>query len=215
MYFIDQILLSAAINQILESIAGNFFSLFCHQDQSILIQIEGKDILLCPRCCGLQLGFFISLVYFSLEHKKRVNFSGLFPILICVSGLIIIFIEWLFAQHSVIPSTDFSRLTTGLIAGAIFGVLALQYRRSKILFLRQEKKFTGISILKIVSLAILLGHAVILIRIWSVITFILICVVSVNLIVVLFSILQRLYALCNFNSVKIFNHEKIKTNRME
>src|SRR6056297_1090083 len=113
---------------ILEVISDHFFSLFCHQDPSILVEIEGKDILLCPRCSGLHVGFFISLIYFSIEKKKRTNLLGLIPKLICVAGITIILLEWLLAHLLVITPTSLSRFTTGLIAGTIICILTLLYR---------------------------------------------------------------------------------------
>ena len=187
---------------ILKEISGNFFSLFCHQDPSILIETEGKEIMLCPRCSGLHIGFFISLIYFSIEKKKFTYLSGLTPKLICFAGITFIFLEWLLARFSIITPTSLSRLTTGLIAGTIICLLIFLYRRRFIFKSRQTNPFTWRSISLVICLSLIIGLSVFHTKSWIIITSLLLMMVVVNIAFLLQTFLLRLLLTLNLKIMK-------------
>ncbi|MEF8811811.1 MAG: DUF2085 domain-containing protein [Bacteroidales bacterium] len=187
---------------ILGVISNHFFSLFCHQDPSILIEIAGKNIMLCPRCSGLHMSFFISLFYFSIEKRKRTYLSGLTSKLICFAGITIIILEWLFARFSIITPTILSRLTSGLVAGSIICILMLLYRRKFIFKSNHGQNFSWKSIIGITGLSLIIGLFVFQLESWTFITILLVMVVLVNITFLLQTILLRLLSFLNLKIMK-------------
>jgi len=166
------------------------------------MEINGECIQLCPRCSGLHIGFFIALIFFSIGKKKRLKFSGLIPKLICLAGVTIIFLEWFLAQLSLVSSTSMSRLITGLIGGSVLCILALLYNRSYTYKLKTGISFTWSSIFGVICLSLTIGLALFQMKSWTIITFILLCVVFINLCFVLHSILLRFFSLKKLKPTK-------------
>jgi uncharacterized membrane protein len=131
-------------NIFLELISNNLFKLFCHQDPSRLMHMGVHQVMLCPRCIGLHAGFFISLVYSLTENHKRNKFSGIIPLTICISGILLNLMEWSFSQLAITTSASISRLFTGAFAGSCMSILALVYTRNFIHGSAQGYKFTTV-----------------------------------------------------------------------
>ena len=158
--------------------------------------------MLCPRCSGLHIGFFISLIYFSIEKKKFTYLSGLTPKLICFAGITFIFLEWLLARFSIITPTSLSRLTTGLIAGTIICLLIFLYRRRFIFKSRQTNPFTWRSISLVICLSLIIGLSVFHTKSWIIITSLLLMMVVVNIAFLLQTFLLRLLLTLNLKIMK-------------
>lgn len=118
---------------ILEEIAGTIFGLICHQDSSILMKVDGREILLCPRCMGLHLGFLFSFIALKVWTAKRINVVERTTKFILAVALGSMAVDWGVGGHlGLFTPTTLSRLITGLAGGSVVGILLSSYRRSLI-----------------------------------------------------------------------------------
>lgn len=182
-------------------VAGKLFGLFCHQDPSIMMQVEGKYILLCPRCLGMHVGFFISLIFFSVEKVKRVRFPGLIPAVIVTAGFCWLAIDWCLGQTSFYQATTISRLSSGLLAGVSFSVLYLIYYRNFVKRVRDTGSFSCRSIIGAIFLVSVGGWALLQSQSWRLVTLALIVLFLANAGFIVYAVFQR---------IRLFVKENVK-----
>lgn len=179
--------------------AGKLFSLFCHQDPSILLQIDGKYLLLCPRCCGLHLGFLISLIFFSAGQVKRSRFAGPIPFVMVLGGFLWLALDWTLGQTSFYQASTLSRFGSGIAAGSSFSVLYLVYFRNYLKPTEHSALFTVRSLLGTICLALVVSWVLFLIKSWRFITISMVVVFLINLLLVCYAVFQRLRSLLKIN----------------
>ena len=173
-----------------EYFSSFFFSIFCHQEPSSLLEIYGKSLMLCPRCCGLHIGFFTTLIFFSFKSGLS-KLQGTASRVCALSGIILLSAEWILAQSQFISSTTTSRLITGLLAGTSACIFLLTYYRS---FSKNSKHGQRISIriiLIVYSISLLAGFTLINTNSWMLTTILLVCIITGNLIVFLNTLVYR------------------------
>jgi uncharacterized membrane protein len=115
----------------MEKVSGFVFSIICHNNSSILMSIGGKQFLLCPRCMGLQLGFFLTLFALFLFHRGQIKFSGKYIILILISACSLTWIHWYLGFTGILVPDIYSRFSTGLISGIGLSIFLIKYRRDQ------------------------------------------------------------------------------------
>lgn len=178
---------------ILCSVAENFFSLFCHQDPSVLINSSDACIPLCPRCIGLHIGFLITILLLSVYVKYPIRNLRPASYAFLLLGIAVMAVEWTLARLSFIESTTLSRLLTGLAAGSNFGLLFHIYklRRKR----SQKAKYSTLNPPKIIALIFLSlsGCSILcLFRYPVVLTKFLLLTVNVNILLLLHAVFIRL-----------------------
>ena len=93
------------------------FSRICHQIDERSFHIAGLKLGVCIRCCSIYFGFLGTLIllpiFFNLE---RLRIPSVRWFLIAIAPMLV---DVIFHDTGVQPSTLFSRLTTGLMLGAV------------------------------------------------------------------------------------------------
>ena len=177
-----------------EYFSSIFFGFLCHQDPTSLLEINGKSLMLCPRCCGLQIGFFVTLIFFSFKSGLS-KLQGTGSRFLAVSGIILLSAEWILAQLQFIHSTSYSRLITGLLAGTSACIFLITYFRSFIKNSKHDQRISYKIVLTAYSISLLTGFAIINSNSWMLITILLIGIVTGNLIVFINTLLYRIVIL--------------------
>ncbi|WP_258104943.1 DUF2085 domain-containing protein [Marinoscillum sp. MHG1-6] len=185
-----------------------FFGLFCHQNESILMHIEGTPFPLCIRCIGLQTGFFsvwLSLSFFIEYQSNRVSnwFGGVGMVFLALAAL-----EWLLAQITGYAATDLSRLTAGLLGGIGIGLLVNNYQKYSIHFNIDRFRKLKQALLLLYGSLLLVYVVVYDPLISSLMMLIMALIMIANIGYTLGLIVLRIRQ--NFNSPKIFYHETSK-----
>ena len=114
----------------LEQIIKYLLGFICHQDKSILFELGGYLIPLCPRCLGLHSGFFITLIVINLFFQKPIDLNKPRNILVITFSIGLAGIHWLLGFFGIMEMNLASRLFTGLISGTGFCLLlySLKYK---------------------------------------------------------------------------------------
>jgi uncharacterized membrane protein len=123
-----QALLDLSWFEFIEETIQFCFGLICHQDRSILFNIAGSSLPLCPRCIGMQLGFtaliiFHALFNFKLPRMRNRTSQILISSAICLAG-----IHWIAGQLGLLEMESIFRLITGFITGAAVSFFLYSYR---------------------------------------------------------------------------------------
>lgn len=63
---------------------------------------------MCARCTGIALGYGLGAVLFIWTRL---------PVLVCLTGAAIMFIDWFLQYTQLLPSTNARRLITGMLCG--------------------------------------------------------------------------------------------------
>ena len=92
----------------------------CHQQEARTFILNGSEMPICVRDVGLLLGFIIGCS--SLLTKVGQAFAERYGKSFTVISIILIFTDWVI-QHSLTLNIPFTRLVTGLLAGAGFAIL--------------------------------------------------------------------------------------------
>ncbi|MFC1563613.1 DUF2085 domain-containing protein [candidate division KSB1 bacterium] len=112
----------------IENLSDLIFSLICHQQSAFLLVKDSKPVLLCPRCIGLEMGFFfayfVSLIVF--EKRSFVINRRTLGLLSVMLGIMVL--DFLAGQSGFLHPTQYSRLITGSFGGVSLGLLANSYR---------------------------------------------------------------------------------------
>ena len=89
----------------------------CHQISERSFFFRKYQFPICSRCTGVLLGEFISLIQIIYVSKTSLN--------LYLTGLGIMYIDWLIQRVGIRSSTNFRRLITGIIGG--YGLIGLYY----------------------------------------------------------------------------------------
>lgn len=180
-------------SEILNHVSSYVFSIICHQNESVLIEVSEQSIMLCPRCSGLHIGFFFTLLILLQLKTNRIKLTGRFSTGFFITALSFIFLEWVLAQFGTFSSTTVSRYFTGLFAGTAFGMLLLAYRRR--VFKSDNYQETSNQLLLIVSLAIVLFSGLLFFQLtnWMAITLTLLLAVVINFFVLVHTLFYRMH----------------------
>ena len=88
----------------------------CHQLKERSFSFRGMQLPLCARCTGIFLGFIFIGPILSFFTYGNMYLS--------LSFLLIMFIDGFIQLKGILPSTNFRRVTTGLLSGyALFSIL--------------------------------------------------------------------------------------------
>lgn len=190
----------------LKELSEGYFSLICHQNHSILLRIKGEIIPLCPRCMGLHLGFIITFCILTVFTKKLIRINSTTSFIILLTGLFTIGIEWSLAQFSIIQSTAFSRMFTGLFAGSVFGILTMIYKRKYTRSVSFEYFIMNTyHIISLISMSLTGITLIMLLNNWILINVLLLVSVTANFIIVIHIIILRassVMQLLTINNIK-------------
>lgn len=108
------------MEQVIYIFGDRLFSFICHQQNDLLMQINGHALPLCFRCGFIYIGIFSALFITVIYRKILPSWSvGLFLISI-------LFFEWLGSNLGIYSSSVFSRSISGFIGG-VGGVLVLYH----------------------------------------------------------------------------------------
>lgn len=195
------------MQNLFEVLTSSFFGFFCHQDASVLFEINEKTLMLCPRCCGLHIGFLFFLIWF-LTIKKVGNISGIALKLFAFSGIIIMLSEWLLANYGITHSTFSSRLVTGLLAGISASILVTGYRTK---FVQTPTKIVFPRKIILIPAGFILAASLVLYLAdkWLAATLFLTGIVAINLILFGNTMLLRLFFSKKTSNQKKLCYEKI------
>jgi len=178
----------------LESFSENLFGYVCHQDTSILIEFQGRTLMLCPRCSGLQAGFFATLlIMFLIADRKILKTGRAFKGFVAVA-LFFLFSEWILAQTGIIHSTTASRLLSGLAGGVAFSLLAIAYR-NQFVGRGSRSLFRIYQLFPMIVITLFLGLLLFQTDLWWVVTLFLTMAVIINSLFILQTVIFRVYSL--------------------
>ena len=104
----------------LSAVLYTFGDLFCHQQMSRTLILNGSEMPICIRDLGLLMGFMIGCLITSIRfgHPTIYNSARLYVIV----SFLLIFTDWLI-QHIFDLNIPVTRFITGLLAGAGFSLI--------------------------------------------------------------------------------------------
>jgi uncharacterized membrane protein len=166
----------------LEEITRFIFGLICHQDPSFLMKVGGREVLLCPRCMGLHLGFLSSFVFMMLWTSDRIRVlrrAAVFVVAIALGSMVI---DWGFGGHlGLYTPSSFSRLATGLASGSALSVLVVSYRRAMTMRLKSPAlNLSGAQTGGLICFSLCLGFVAVTLANWIFLSFILLIAMITN-----------------------------------
>jgi uncharacterized membrane protein len=96
----------------------SFFSIVCHQKESLSFVIGSHKLSVCSRCTGIYQGFLISGLFFMFFLKKEIkkNMVKLFIII----TLLIILLSKIYQYYEINLLTNLIRWLSGFFIGIIF-----------------------------------------------------------------------------------------------
>ena len=168
----------------------------CHQDKSILFELGGNLIPICPRCLGLHSGFFITLIVIKLFSQKPINLNKPRNILVITFSIGLAGIHWLLGFLGIMEMDLTSRILTGLLSGTGFSMLlnSLKYK-----YLQTEFSIHIINKILLSCLLVLL-LCIYLIKNYDWFILIILILVTINI----FSIINSMWIIIRSN--KIYPH---------
>lgn len=176
--------------EVLETISGLIFGLMCHQDPSVLMEVGGRAVLLCPRCIGLHLGFLSSFVLLSLPRGTRIVVRDTVTKLLLAMAIGSMAIDWGMGSFwGLFAPTTLSRLVTGLATGSALSVIVAAYRGE--LTIRSDipaGNLTGTQTGSLICISLCFGLLAMAIQSWVVITTIVLISVMSNAAIVIHTI---------------------------
>ena len=168
------------------------FSIICHQDHSRLLLINNEMMPLCPRCMGLHAGFFVVVCILMVFTRNRIRICGGLSLYLLIALLSLTGIEWSLEQLSIIRSTAFSRLLTGLLTGSVLGILLIAYKRGFILPASSKYQLINVPLITSIITVLLSGTAIVMLfDSWLMIDIILLISVAANFIIIIHTIILR------------------------
>jgi len=111
-------LINTVSNFPLEKIIYQLLGFICHQHKSILIAIGENLIPLCPRCLGLHIGFFLSLIFINRIIQRRVNLNKLSNFFVITFLISLAGIHWILGALDILEMNSLSRFITGFVSGS-------------------------------------------------------------------------------------------------
>ena len=93
---------------------------FCHQQESRTVLLNGSEMPICIRDLGLLMGFMAGCLLTSLKfgHPAIYRHARVYVII----SFLLIFIDWS-VQYAFDLNVPFTRMATGLLAGAGFSLI--------------------------------------------------------------------------------------------
>jgi uncharacterized membrane protein len=166
----------------LEKITGALFGLICHQDPAILMRVEGREFLLCPRCIGLHVGFLSSFIVMTLWTSGRIKIVPRTTRLLLAMAIGSMAVDWGLGGHlGLFTPTSFSRLTTGLICGSALSVLLTSYRRRmSVPWNGPTISLTGLQTVGLICFSLCVGAGAVMLNSWVFLSSLLLIVVIAN-----------------------------------
>ena len=94
--------------------------IFCHQQMSRTIVLNGSEMPVCIRDLGLLMGFMFGCLFTSLKfgHPAIYRHARAYVVI----SFLLIFADWTI-QHAFDLNVPFTRMATGLLAGAGFSLI--------------------------------------------------------------------------------------------
>jgi uncharacterized membrane protein len=170
---------------VLEQVSQILFGAICHQDPSALLIVDGRALLLCPRCMGLHLGFLFTFVLLFICARGRTRPTRPTILLVITPAVASMCIDWFVGgKLGLFAPTSVSRLVTGLACGSGLAMLLVAYRGDSRRL--AEARVVGLSVSRAALIAIIsssVGVALALTGSWVTITSILIVSVMANAVI--------------------------------
>lgn len=177
------------MENIFENITSVVFGLICHQDSSFLLTVDGREVLLCPRCMGLQIGFLSSYLFLWCWVRGRTTIVEKLAYVTIVISLGALTLDWAGGHLGFWIPTSNSRLITGLAGGVAFSTLTYAYRRKINNSIRlKPHKFTAVNFVLLFSFSLLVGLALVRLSGWPVLSSALLLTVTINSIIIIHKI---------------------------
>lgn len=113
--------------QVIERVSNLAFGIMCHQDPSLLMNVDGRVLPLCPRCVGLQTGFLVTFVILWMTARRQnvhINANAGTLLALALSALAA---DWGLGQFGILAPTSVTRLLTGVASGSALAVLFRAY----------------------------------------------------------------------------------------
>lgn len=115
----------------LEEAGRVVFGFMCHQDSSLLLAIDGRLLLLCPRCAGLHLGFLTTFTMTTIWFGSTSGLARRGVRVVLVAAVASLLLDWgIGGQMGLFTPSIQSRLLTGLACGSALAIVLAAYRRS-------------------------------------------------------------------------------------
>ncbi len=140
-------------SQVLERLSTQVFGLMCHQDPSLLLHIEGQAFPLCPRCVGLQIGFFVTCAALWLIIRREPIRLSSTAKLILVFALGALAVDWGLGQLGILDPTLVTRLVTGLLGGSALAILGRIYAAGRTRSLSSKSEYVDSKHVAVIMLA--------------------------------------------------------------
>lgn len=171
----------------LEDLSRAVFGVVCHQHEHLLLEVEGRLLLLCPRCAGLQLGFLTAFAVTRIRFGRDVRIAGTGALVVLAAAVGSLLIDWgVGGQIGLFTPSHESRLVTGLLCGAALGMLLLSYRRG--LAPRPAAGLTDLTLgraLTAMALSVAAGVLSLSVQSWAFVTVLCLSAVAANAAVVM------------------------------
>ncbi len=105
-------------NNLLRDGIYSFFSIVCHQKESLSFVIDSHKLAVCSRCTGIYQGFLISGIFFSFFFKKRITKRIIKSFIIIT--LLLTLLSKIYQYYEINPLTNYIRWLSGFFIGIIF-----------------------------------------------------------------------------------------------
>lgn len=166
----------------LEEVGRVVFGCVCHQEPSLLLEFDGRLLLLCPRCAGLHLGFLTTFAITRVWFGAGVGLAGRGVRVVLVAAVGSLLLDWgVGGQMDLFTPSVHSRLLTGLACGSALAILLAAYRRS--LVTRLPAVTTSLTLwqtLRLVAISAGVGVLAVSSHSWGFLTSILLVSVAAN-----------------------------------
>jgi len=177
------------LENIIENITRIVFGLICHQDSSFLLTVDGREVLLCPRCIGLQFGFLSSYFFLRRWLRGRTMVIEMPAYVMIVISLGALALDWASGQLGFWIPSSISRLITGLAGGIAFSIFTCAYRSQMYNSPGVRlHKFTAINFVLIFSFSLLVAFALVKLSGWTLLSSALLFTVTINAIIIVHKI---------------------------
>ncbi len=188
---------------LLQSISNTVFGLTCHQDTSILIELNGRTLMLCPRCSGLHIGFMLAWLCNWFPGGEKTGLKGSFTKWFAILSISFLFVEWLLAQNQVITSSTESRYLSGLFAGAACFLLVMVYQNTQMRQFNIAGNHSQLKVIVRTAAALLAGVLFSRLHSWLVVTASLLVAVVFNFLFFLFTLLMRVRFILSNHKIRM------------
>lgn len=173
------------MEQYISLFAEYLFSMFCHQNPSLLLNINGGELPVCTRCSWQYIGAFMAFVVLSAAEDRPI------PWAVGIALVAAAFLEWLTANIGWRVSTTSTRSLFGLLGGA-GGAIILYYYGKYISY-------------RIISAALILAAtAAIVLSVKTAVLVLIIC----SFVIFWIDAGQVVFHIFSFRNHKGWNHEK-------